>query len=89
MAESGERVAQAVGDLARNTHLLLESCGDRLAEMHGWRDTRGPNAVLLHLVNKHHWPPPQVRGMTPEDLLFCAREDAPKDHGGPHVTGLP
>jgi len=51
-----------------NYHLLR--FGDHLAEREGYKDLSGIDAVHYYLIQKHHWTPAQVRGMSSGDLRF-------------------
>lgn len=50
---------------------LLDVFGDTLAEREGYTSMGGLEAVHFYLMQKHHWPPAQVRSMPLEDLRFA------------------
>ncbi|KQP40000.1 hypothetical protein ASF44_07990 [Pseudorhodoferax sp. Leaf274] len=58
-----------------NLNYLLEVFGFELAKRAGWQDIDGMDAVHLHLINKHHWLPRDVRSMTEDDLRLALHEE--------------
>jgi hypothetical protein len=63
---------------------FLELFGDDLAKRKGYKDHKGMEAIYFYLVEKYHWPPSQVRGMSHDDLRFVLGEEmhgwtVPKD----------
>ena len=65
--DSRKRLHTAQGNLA----YLLEVFGDTLAQREGYTDIDGMEAIHLFLIQKHHWLPRDVRGMSQEDLRLA------------------
>lgn len=40
-----------------------------------WSHLTPEQALNLHLINKHHWAPDSVKGLTEEDYLYLLRDD--------------
>ena len=62
-------------ELEGEMYYHLAVFGEHLAKNKKYTGLDGMEAIYLYLVNKHHWTPAQVRGMSKEDLRFVLTEE--------------
>jgi hypothetical protein len=61
----------------------VEILGDLIALQNNWRDAKGYDAIVIHLVKKHNWLPTDIRSMNKEDLQLVLVEEFEQ-----HAAGL-
>lgn len=70
--EATYRLRHAEGQLAYTPTVF----GDELAKRQQYKsDLDGLEAVYYYLIQKHHWTPAVVKGMSYEDLRFALSEE--------------
>lgn len=56
-------------------HAFTIELGDRIAKKLGYSGFDGMDAIVLYLVNKHHWLPADIRAMSQDDLRLVLHDE--------------
>ncbi|KUL94142.1 hypothetical protein DK26_19395 [Bosea sp. WAO] len=71
MDEVRLKLAQTAAEL----HTFTLKFGDELGRKPPYKGLDGMDAIVLYLVNKHHWLPADVRAISQEDLRIVLNEE--------------
>jgi hypothetical protein len=69
--ENQKRYYEASGNL----NYSLSVFGDHLAQREEYKAHAGMEAVYFYLVQKYHWKPSDVKGMSLDDIRFVLEEE--------------
>ena len=74
--ETTAEVEYQLFDAEAKIKYSLARFGDHLAKKNKYRsDLQGIEAVMFHLMQKHHWTPSILRDMSIDDMRFALQEE--------------
>lgn len=74
MTKEHDIVRQRLHHAEADLKVTVDILGDLIAKEQNY-DDGGMEAIVLHLVEKHHWLPSDIRAMNSEDLRLVLSSD--------------
>lgn len=79
MSDEIDEARLRLAETTAKLHTFTLKFGDEIGRQKAYKGLSGIDAVVLYLVNKHHWLPADIRAMSQEDLRIVLNEELNKN----------